>query len=360
MGVSLALQLDPDSLVPGPESGTVAVLAFLAAAFIATVVLFFLVARLARFGYRHAEPVTNWLDQYLPVPVPTGMWGRTLVVILAAAVIGSAIYFGIAGAVGIIRNGGEGFPVGGGPQSGDALALEGDAVELTANNTSGRSIEDADGDRLPDAWERAGETPDGVALPGADPQHKDLYVQVNYGTTARRLTAAEREELARIWADMPIENPDGERGVSLHLDDEAPHGGGFQVVAQVANRRTAPTTYYTEEHLGDRRCVYHQTILGQVATGNTTLVAATPGYGVIVDSTTRTEFDGNASWRSYAITHGLLHNIVGVRQNGQVHTSEGWLDTPLGPEDDHLRDVAADILTDEGFADPAYYREVVC
>ena len=38
---------------------------------------------------------------------------------------------------------------------------------------------DGDGDGLPDAWERAGETPDGAGLPGASPTHKDLFVQVD-------------------------------------------------------------------------------------------------------------------------------------------------------------------------------------
>lgn len=359
MGGSLVLQTGSDSLVPGPESGIVAIIVFVAAAFVATVVLFFVVARLARFGYRHAEPVTAWLDRYLPGPVPTGMWGRTLVVLVAAALVGSAIYLGLLGAVGVIRSGGEGIPVSGGPQQVDALALEGDAVEFAGNGTT-EARWDADGDGLPDAWERAGETPAGAALPGADPQHKDLYVQVNYGTTARRLSAAERRALERAWADLPVRNPDGEQGVRLHLDDETPRGGDLGVVAQVTDRWTATTRYYTREHLGERRCVSHQVTFGQVATGNSTLVAATPGYGVVVDASPRAGFGGNASWRTYAVTHGLLHNIVGVRQNGRVHTSGGWLDTPLGPEDDHLPEVAANILSDRGFADAEYYREQVC
>lgn len=361
MGGSLVLQAGPDSLVPGPESGTVAIVAFLVAGLVATVVLFFVVARLARFGYRHADPVTTWLDRYLPIPIPTGMWGRTLVVLVAAAVVGSATYVGLLGAVGVIRSGGQGLPVGGGPQQVDALALDGDAVELDGeNHTYTRPARDADGDRLPDAWERAGETPDGVALPDADPQHKDLYVQVNHGTTTRELSAAERQRLERTWAAMPVENPDGERGIRLHLDDEAPRGGSLGVVAQAADRQTGTTRYYTREHLGDRRCVYHQVTLGQVATGNTTLVAATPGYGVVVDTSPRTEFDGNGTWRTYAVTHGLLHNVVGVRQNGRVHTAGGWLDTPLGPEDDALPEVVADILSNQGFAGSGYYQDEVC
>lgn len=359
MDGSLSLQIRPNSLVPGPESGAVAIVVFLVVAFVATVVLFLVVARLARFGYRHAEPVTAWLDQYLPLPVPTGMWGRTLVVLVAAAVVGSAVYLGLVGAVGVIRSGGEDLPVGGGPQRVDALALEGDAVEFAGNDTD-RPAQDTDGDGLPDAWERAGETPDGVPLPGADPQHKDLYVQVNYGTTAQELRPEERRALERAWADLPVRNPDGERGVRLHIDDDAPRGGDLDVVAQVTDRETAPTRYYTREHLGDRQCAYHQVTFGDVATGNTTLVAATPGYGVVVDTSPRTRFDGNGSWRTYAVTHGLLHNVLGVRDNGRVHTSGGWLDTPLGPEDDSLPEIAANILSDQGFADSGYYRNQVC
>jgi len=362
MDGALVAQVTGESLVPGPESSPVFVVAFLVGALVATVLLFFVVARLARFGYRRAGPVTGWFDQYLPIPFPTGMWGRSVVVVVSALVLGAALFLALQGAVDVHRNGGIDFGGSGGTEAVDELAMADDAVlvDRNASGTDGRPSPDADGDRLVDDWERAGETPGGAALPGASPEHRDVYVQINYGVGAEPLTDEERAALKRVWAEMPVENPDGETGVRLHIDDDPPKGGELDVAGQVAERRGGTERYYTEDLVGERRCVYHQVTLGRIATGETTVLAAAPGYGVVVDAGPRTGFGGSASWRVYAVTHGLLHNVLGPRPNGAVHTQEGWLAAPLGPEDDHTAGVTADVLSTRGFRGSAHYRNEVC
>jgi hypothetical protein len=68
-----------------------------------------------------------------------------------------------------------------------------------------------------------------------------------------------------------------------------------------------------------------------------------------VDGRSRTGLGGSASWRVYAVTHGLLHNVVGERPDGRVHTGRGWLSEPLAPDDDYLTRPAANLLSDRGF-----------
>lgn len=340
-------QVTDGSLVPGSGSSPVAIAVFLLVALAATAVLFFLAGRLARLGYRRAEPVATRLDTFSPLGFPTGLWGKSVVVVVGALLVGSAIYLGLLGAVDVYRSDGDVLDDGG-PERIEKIPLENDAV---VRNASGADVDgqDTDGDGLPDAWERAGETPDGVPLPGADPRHKDLYVQVNHGIGSAPLTDEERADLERIWAELPVENPDGGSGITLHLVDEAPRGGALDVVGQVDEREGGPTRYYTDDLVGDRRCVYHQVVVGRVTVDGTVVLASTPGHGVVVDGRSRTGLGGSASWRVYAITHGLLHNVVGERPDGRVHTGRGWLSTPLDPDDDHLTAPAASLLSERGF-----------
>jgi hypothetical protein len=103
---------------------------------------------------------------------------------------------------------------------------------------------DTDGDGLWDSWEVMGVN--GQALPawGADPRHKDIFVEVDF----RRLTLADNQnglalhmptavarQMAGIYADaattdpairamhaQDVGNPDGQPGVRLHLDIGVP------------------------------------------------------------------------------------------------------------------------------------------
>ena len=100
---------------------------------------------------------------------------------------------------------------------------------------------DTDGDGLSDGWEvlgRSDVTPK-QPLPkwGADPRHKDMFVEVDFrqgsvGEPAARLLPEDAREFATIFADElpaypPLQqaahasdlgNPDGRPGISVHLD----------------------------------------------------------------------------------------------------------------------------------------------
>ena len=137
---------------------------------------------------------------------------------------------------------------------GDGL---GDALENALGTCASRSTSvagincaaiadtrDTDGDGLWDSWEIMGVN--GQALPawGANPRHKDIFVEIdfrrltladNQNGLALRMTAAVARQLAGIYADaattdpairamhaQDVGNPDGQPGVNLHLDIGVP------------------------------------------------------------------------------------------------------------------------------------------
>ncbi|MBI4605094.1 MAG: hypothetical protein HY721_24285 [Planctomycetes bacterium] len=109
---------------------------------------------------------------------------------------------------------------------------------MTANGDRGGWIvkgqSDRDGDGLYDHWETAGIdfNRDGTVdllLPDADPDHKDVYLEVDYmdcllGGCApldghNHLPARDViEAVAKAFDEAPVENPDGVTGIHLHVD----------------------------------------------------------------------------------------------------------------------------------------------
>lgn len=84
---------------------------------------------------------------------------------------------------------------------------------------------DTDGDALPDRWEirgydRTGDGTVAVDLPamGADPYHKDIFVEIDWMTNHHLDNAAIRQ-VVRAFAQAPVANPDGLTGIALHVDN---------------------------------------------------------------------------------------------------------------------------------------------
>lgn len=208
---------------------------------------------------------------------------------------------------------------------------------------------DADGDGIPDDWERAEQTPDGAPLPDASPDHRDVYVQLNSGSSVTPFSDTEKGQLTEVWGEMPVGNPDGSEGIRLHLDDERPGAGPLGDRAVIRDRER-PDRFYNASVMGDRLCVYHQVVVGQLESGDRAGLGATPGMYAVVDGTTRPEYDGDVSFRVAISTHHLLHNVVGP-VDGSPHTNGGWL--AGGPNNEFLspptqRAIEADGLTPVG------------
>lgn len=104
---------------------------------------------------------------------------------------------------------------------------------------------DSDGDSLFDAWETSGVDVDlngsiDVTLPGASPQRRDLYVEVDClvsdGNANGSLGDAVDHshcpvegairDVVQGFANAPVSNPDGTTGVQLHVDTGPLYGAG--------------------------------------------------------------------------------------------------------------------------------------
>jgi hypothetical protein len=98
--------------------------------------------------------------------------------------------------------------------------------DISDLSTSG----DADGDGLLDSWEQRGfdANSDGVIddgtndvllrTMGADPLHKDLFLETDVMTGTAPLSQNRLQRIKDAFSNAPLTNPDGVNGVNFHLD----------------------------------------------------------------------------------------------------------------------------------------------
>lgn len=219
----------------------------------------------------------------------------------------------------------------------NAGIFDGDAAPMDARGPNRTA--DTDGDGVPDAWERRGTTPDGGELPDGDPGRLDLYVHV---AGEEPLSATERDQLRSVWADMPVANPDGSTGVTLHIRQSS-----LDDRPTVTRNGTEYRSLYTEERLGAGHCVERLVVLADIDDQRLVTRADAPGYAAAVDAR-ENDYVGQTTFRVAAITHALLHTVA-----GEAHTQEGWLSQ--GTPDTQLSGDTASQFNETGFQQPASY-----
>lgn len=188
------------------------------------------------------------------------------------------------------------------------------------------SYDDTDGDNLPDSWEVNGTAATGARLPDADPLHKDMYVMFTYGKGIQNLTDAQRRSLESTWAEMPVGNPDGTEGITLHIVESVhaterftirDHGLNEENVYPYVMDYTSDRLKRSAEDLPrgatpDRRhdVYFHVLVveLTQEPRGSVGLGSRGSDSVIVVGKAPDWNFD--AEYR-YLVTHELLHNVVG-------------------------------------------------
>jgi hypothetical protein len=144
---------------------------------------------------------------------------------------------------------------------------------------------DKDGDGLFDTWETSGIDVDGdgtvdLTLPGATPDHKDLFVEVDYmdvtgadDHTHNPLRTPDRTVLAinpmesvkTAFANAPVSNPDGTTGIRLHyfVDEAIPEttplpwgtlGTGFDAIKRGVPAGDCTGRFGTSGQRSDANC----------------------------------------------------------------------------------------------------------
>jgi hypothetical protein len=295
---------------------------------------------------------------------PTSTMAKFAVFFAVAVALMGGTALLIPGNVGTLANSSVGDLAERGLDGIDVSVLEGGAIRYGGGGGGGgtgaweRPTPDADGDRLADAWEEEGVGPDGARLPGADPDRMDIYVQVNHGMNQQPLTDAEVRQLKRVWAEMPVENPDGSTGVTLHLVE----GGsvGEPIVVSGSPDTEDMLAYYTPEYMGARPCRYHQVVLADLQAGNVVGWGGVPGWVALVEADRNQTAEGaTVSERVATITHELLHNVAG-QVEGQAHTSRGWLSHGATASNEFLSTPVTQDLNENGFVSTGFHQNRVC
>ena len=338
--------------------GTPAGIALLSVASLAATAL---VAYLpARAGYRLMAAVASPVRRLSGLVVPEGPAGVLAVTFLLA----TAIVFGVAAPVpdrvGTLGDGdGAGSETAGGfldrafdDEDGVVRAEDG-TVDLSATGYD-RPEPDTAGDRLADGWLRAGETPDGAPLENGSVARLDPYVYVVNGTDVEPLSDRERRQLRDVWAEMPVENPDGSTDVDIHVES----GDSVGEPVRFGVGDDDHTTYYTGDVMGPRHYRYHLVVLGE-PTSDVRGWGAAPGYSSFVTGVRHPDYDGAVTNGVRVMTHELLHTVVGTidagSSNRRLHTSRGWLGG-----DEFLASPTADRLNETRLRGSGFYQDEIC
>lgn len=213
----------------------------------------------------------------------------------------------------------------------NAGIFDGDAAPMDARGPNRTA--DTDGDGVPDAWERRGTISDG------GPERLDLYVHV---AGEEPLSETERDQLRSVWADMPVTNPDGSTGITLHIRQTA-----LDDRPTVTANGTEYRSRYTEERLGAGHCVERLVVLADIDDQRLVTRTDAPGYAAAIDARD-TEYVGPTTFRVAAITHALLHTVT-----DEAHAQDGWLSR--GTPKTRLSGETAEQLNETGFQRPADY-----
>lgn len=199
---------------------------------------------------------------------------------------------------------------------------------------------DTDGDRIPDHLE-VNVSGHRDHLPGADPLHKDLYVQ-QYWTLDANPPPRAFETLAAYLANLSVANPDGSTGIRLHYGDH-----------QLIDRRYVFDGDDEDfdrlwENYVDRKRYRHVVVVTDIE-GSALGVAASPGWTLVFDHETPEQYVVQV----YA--HELMHNVLGTISgpqacdNGYHYCAGGLMMQYLSERHDQPAPAVLDQLNETGF-----------
>jgi hypothetical protein len=234
-------------------------------------------------------------------------------------------------------------------------------IDAICSDASGVGLKDRDADGLPDDWESNGADIDGngtvdLDLPamGADADHKDLFVEVDwltgegshvgpftFGGFDARPSSASANRAITSFNNWPVPNPDGEQGIRLHLDAGSNTIMNPKTGAQWGSRSRANAIYngkrvpdwsgwgqldtFRNENVAKvRRGVFHYVLFvdeigcdkGLCTTGQSRGI---PGHDLVLakgDKGVRTD-----QQEAVTLAHELGHNL-GLGHGGRARTDD--------------------------------------
>lgn len=203
------------------------------------------------------------------------------------------------------------------------------------------SSEDTDGDGIIDFWEINGLDFDldgdmDIDFPalGADPMHKDLFLEIDY-MSDHKPEGNVIDDVIAAFADAPsssVNNPDGLKGINLHidLDESIPHQdnlvmwSGFDSLKE--NHFGTPTERQDEAKIEAKKYFYRYGIFIHNQEGDTGAgIAELPGNDFVVslggyrnDDPFIIHHNGSQEQRKAVLMHEFGHNLF-LRHGGGDH-----------------------------------------
>jgi len=185
-------------------------------------------------------------------------------------------------------------------------------------------LPDTDGDGLLDTWETDGipYTGDGGAemhymLPGADPQHKDLYVEVD-AMQGMALSTGAVLELEDAFSGAPLTNPDGNDGINLHILRDSTSLAHIPVWN--TGNSCMPTTFFT---VRDSNFGTSAELADQNSTNLLNAKALAYRYAIVADRS------GPASWGGCGQTPGD-NFVIFIGNRNPIHAEAAVFMHELG------------------------------
>ncbi|MFJ3956788.1 zinc-dependent metalloprotease family protein [Arthrobacter sp. NPDC090010] len=209
-----------------------------------------------------------------------------------------------------------------------------------ADATISPTTTDSDGDGPPDTWETQGVDTDGdgvidLDLPalGADPRRADLFVELDY-MKGLLPSSAELDRIRQSFAGLPVNNPDGSTGITIHLDAGPAGGAAYdlgggneipykQNLSGVSEVRQLRQTYSDPK----RANVFHYAVFGDsYGTGSSSGQAWINGLELLVTVGPRYWGAASSDIRVGTFIHELGHNL-GLHHGGtdEVNNKPNYL-----------------------------------
>jgi len=192
--------------------------------------------------------------------------------------------------------------------------------------TSISDLTDTDGDGLLDKWEVEGYN--GVDLPGmgADPLHKDIFVEVDWMVGHDHNHKPKRWAIAKVIAafrDAPVSNPDETTGINLHVDvGELGGGNPLEHDDDLNPVWTEFDAIKRDNFAPEREPIFHYCVFAHNYSGGTSsgLSRGIPASDFIVSLGSWPEQVGTPMQQAGTFMHELGHNI-GLRHGGADHVN---------------------------------------
>lgn len=180
--------------------------------------------------------------------------------------------------------------------------------------------QDSDGDGLSDAAEIYGVSGIDLASLGANPNRKDIFVEIDYYPVYKPQQAA-LDKVVKAFADAPVDNPDGSKGINLHivLDQAiAPEDIDANLSPVWDDVDTLKKRYFSSQRQG----IFHYALFAELHNDDTFSGKSrgVPGTELVVTLGGFTPEGGSLMQQGGTLMHELGHNL-GLEHGGYEQAS---------------------------------------